>query len=137
MLRYLISYSKNIFRFIWLSMRISKRIMWIISKSLFSLFQDSKNQQYVWLQQTNNKLRFESTFAFSSFKLFNWFGLVWLNQSGIWLVQSAYSHHSIKRTGSIKQPGLEFFKKSPLNVMCDPNLLTQQLIVLSLLNDLI
>ena len=48
-----------------------------------------------------------------------------------------YSHHSIKRTGSIKQPGLEFFKKSPLNVMCDPNLLTQQLIVLSLLNDLI
>ena len=31
-----------------------------------------------------------------------------------------YSHHSIKRTGSIKRPGLKFFKKSLLNVPYDP-----------------
>ena len=28
----------------------------------------------------------------------------------------SYSHHSIKRTGSIKRPGLKIFKKSLLNV---------------------
>ena len=31
-----------------------------------------------------------------------------------------YSHHSIKHTGSITRPGLEFFKKSLLNVPYDP-----------------
>ena len=31
-----------------------------------------------------------------------------------------YSHHSIKRTGSIKRPGLKFFKKSLLNIPYDP-----------------
>ena len=30
-----------------------------------------------------------------------------------------YSHHSIKRTGSIKRPGLEFFKNSLLSVPYD------------------
>ena len=30
-----------------------------------------------------------------------------------------YSHHTIKRTGLIKGPGLEFFKKSLLNVPYD------------------
>ena len=33
---------------------------------------------------------------------------------------STYSHHSIKRTGSIKRPGLVFSKKSLLNVPYDP-----------------
>ena len=32
---------------------------------------------------------------------------------------STYSHHSIKRTRSIKRPGLEIFKKSLLNVPFD------------------
>ena len=31
-----------------------------------------------------------------------------------------YSHHSIKCTGSIKQPALEFFKNTLLNVPYDP-----------------
>ena len=33
--------------------------------------------------------------------------------------KEVYSHHSIKRTGSIKRPGLTFFKKSLLNVPYD------------------
>ena len=42
---------------------------------------------------------------------------------------TTYSHHSIKRTGSIKRPGLIFFKKSLLNVPYDqknkaPNILS-------------
>jgi hypothetical protein len=35
-------------------------------------------------------------------------------------IEDMYSHHSIKRTGSIKRPDLEFFKKSLLNVQYDP-----------------
>ena len=50
---------------------------------------------------------------------------------------SHYSHHSVKRNGSIKLPGLEIFKKSQLNVPSDPNFLEQELIVLSLLNNLV
>ena len=35
------------------------------------------------------------------------------------LARPIYSHHSIKRTGSIKRPGFEFYKKSLLNVPYD------------------
>ena len=42
----------------------------------------------------------------------------------VFLMSMTYSHHSIKRTGSIKRPGLEFFKKSLLNVPYDPKFLS-------------
>ena len=36
------------------------------------------------------------------------------------LPATSYSHHSIKRPGSIKRPAFKVFKKSLLNVQYDP-----------------
>ena len=53
-------------------------------------------------------------------------------------VLGTYSHHSIKPTGSIKRPGLDFFLKISIkHTVRSEKGRPKHLIVLSLLNDLV